>query len=156
MSIAQRARGAVRAIRIVARLPRRDASSFAAAWWALLACRLRLRFPKALAAARLLRAELNASGDEARPAVPGSARLVEVFELVVRNHVVAASCLPRALALKRYLRRSGVPSELRMGMRREAGPLEGHVWVESRGKIVGDRESFVSGYVRFRHAAPGS
>jgi Transglutaminase-like superfamily len=153
MSLAERARGAARALGIVARLPREDASSFAGAWWALLACRLRLRFPRALAAGRLLRTELTTSGDDARPPVSESSRLVEVFELAVRNHVVAASCLPRAVALRRYLRGRGVPSALRMGMRRKAGHLEGHVWVESRGRVVGDRDSFVSGYRTFRHAA---
>jgi hypothetical protein len=156
MSIAERARGAVRALWIVARLPREDASAFAYAWWALLACRLRLRFPRALAAARLLRAELSTPGADAGSPGCESPRLVELFELAVRNHVVAASCLPRALALKRTLRGRGVPSALRMGMRRKAGHLEGHVWVESRGRVVGDRDSFVSGYRTFRHAAAGS
>jgi hypothetical protein len=156
MSIAQRARGAARAVGILVRLPGREAWAFARAWWALLACRLRIRFPTALAAARLVRAELASSAAEADPDALGSARLVEVFRLAVQNHVVTPSCLPRALALKRTLRAGGVPGTLRMGMRRRAGRLEGHVWVESRGKIVGDEESFVSRYTRFRSAATGA
>jgi hypothetical protein len=46
-------------------------------------------------------------------------------------------CLTRALAGQLMLARSGIPSELRLGLGRgERGELHGHAWLESGGRIV--------------------
>ena len=51
--------------------------------------------------------------------------------------VPAASCLTQALVTKLFLGRLGHPATVRIGVARsEAGELQAHAWVESRGKIV--------------------
>lgn len=53
--------------------------------------------------------------------------------------IPGATCLPRALAVQLLLGRRGYVSRLRIGMARGVeGSLEGHAWVEHRGKPILD------------------
>ena len=52
--------------------------------------------------------------------------------------LVPATCLTRSLLLDWLLRRRGVPSELRIGVRREGSALDAHAWVECEGRPVND------------------
>ena len=64
---------------------------------------------------------------------------------VASRYVPAATCLPQALAGQILLAQHGEPALLRIGVvKNEAGNLQAHAWVESRGRIViGDsRELF--------------
>lgn len=64
---------------------------------------------------------------------------------------VRSQCLVRSLAIQRMLRRRGiVQSELRIGVRVEAGKLLAHAWVELYGAVVGDSP----GYVKSFQSAP--
>jgi hypothetical protein len=47
-------------------------------------------------------------------------------------------CLARALALHDLLRRSGFPSELRIGVARAGAGIDAHAWVECAGEALGD------------------
>ncbi len=52
------------------------------------------------------------------------------------------NCLPRSLAIFTMLRRRGYPAIFCSGVRREAGSLQGHAWVELEGRVLEDlRES---------------
>jgi Transglutaminase-like superfamily len=52
-------------------------------------------------------------------------------------YVPAATCLTRALAGQILLAQYGEPAFLRIGVaKNEAGKLQAHAWVESRGRIV--------------------
>src|SRR5262249_55317958 len=118
--------------------------------WALLVWRLRLRFPRVLGRVRRLGAALRAPLPSAS-AAPEPA-WIDAYRRPVASGMPGGSCLSRALALQGFLRDRGVAAVLRTGMRRRVGRLEGHVWVECGGRVVGDEESLVSGYTRFRHA----
>lgn len=48
------------------------------------------------------------------------------------------TCLPRSLALCSLLRERGYPAEIRIGVRREAGRLLAHAWVELDGETLGE------------------
>ena len=64
---------------------------------------------------------------------------------VASRYVPAATCLTQALAGQILLAQHGEPALLQIGVaKNEAGNLEAHAWVESRGRIViGDsRELF--------------
>ena len=51
-------------------------------------------------------------------------------------------CLTRALVAWRLLRRAGVESVVRFGVRREgAGEISGHAWIERAGRPVDPREA---------------
>jgi hypothetical protein len=65
----------------------------------------------------------------------GVARMVDV---AARHGVFEPTCLPRSLALWWLLRRRRMASELRIGVRKEAGCFEAHAWVELHGVVLND------------------
>jgi hypothetical protein len=53
------------------------------------------------------------------------------------RYVPESTCLAQALASQVLLTRHGHPARLRVGFARsEEGKLQGHAWLESRGRIV--------------------
>jgi len=70
--------------------------------------------------------------------------------LVLRLSRVAGrgdrDCLQRSLLLYRELSRGGADPVLVMGFRRDGGRIEGHAWVESRGRVIGDSADEVGRY----------
>jgi hypothetical protein len=50
--------------------------------------------------------------------------------------VLHATCLTQAISLHILLRRRGLESQIRVGVRKETGIFEAHAWVESRGRIL--------------------
>lgn len=67
-------------------------------------------------------------------------------------------CLPQALVVHRMYRSRGLPSEIRIGARRdERGRFTAHAWVESRGKVVVGGEVLYRGFIPFSSdpAPPG-
>jgi hypothetical protein len=85
-------------------------------------------------------------GDEAALLREGraTARLVEA---AARHGPCRATCLPRSLTLWWLLRRRGIDGDLRIGVRKGAGRLEAHAWVELGGLVLND-----GGDVRERYA----
>jgi hypothetical protein len=63
----------------------------------------------------------------------------DVIEATSRHHVVRSQCLQRSLVLHRWLHRESIPSELRIGVRKDNGELKAHAWVELGGQVVNDR-----------------
>lgn len=67
------------------------------------------------------------------------ARLTARMVVIAANHgIYRASCLPRSLTLWSLLQRQGIESALRIGVRKAAGCLEAHAWVEHRGLPLND------------------
>lgn len=64
-----------------------------------------------------------------------------------RHGLVHPSCLVKSLTLWWLLGRQGIPSELRVGVRKESGNLEAHAWVEREGIALNEPEE------RHRHYA---
>ena len=150
MTLPERALRGIAALRTLAAQPPADRPVFARAWWALLACRLRLRFPRLLGARSLIVEELHRDGGDSPG--PLDDRLFSLFNRAVRDHILAMPCLPRALALARYLRRHGVEGRLRVGMKKGDEGLRGHAWVESAGQPVNDPSELASSFVPFQSA----
>ena len=56
---------------------------------------------------------------------------------VASRYVPQATCLTQALTAQALLARHGHPGDLRIGLARDQdGRLQGHAWVESRGRVV--------------------
>ena len=68
------------------------------------------------------------------------------LEQASHRHAVRARCLHRSLALHAWLRRKGLPSELKIGVRKENGELRAHAWVELAGHVVNDRQESVAAF----------
>jgi hypothetical protein len=75
-----------------------------------------------------------------------TARLVDA---AARRGPYRASCLPRSLTLWWLLRRQGIATELRIGVRKAAGALEAHAWVEYQGLILNDRDDVCQRFAAF-------
>jgi Transglutaminase-like superfamily len=75
-----------------------------------------------------------------------------VLDMVARNTPLGlVTCLPRSLTLWWLLRRHGVESELRIGVRRESARIVAHAWVVCHGAVVGETDP--GQYVSFESAA---
>jgi hypothetical protein len=77
------------------------------------------------------------------------ARLVDA---AARHGLYRATCLPRSLALWCLLRRCGIDSNLRIGVRKEAGDIQAHAWVEYRGTVLNDGATVSERYAAFDRA----
>lgn len=76
------------------------------------------------------------------------ARLVDA---AARHGPYPATCLPRSLTLWWLLRRRGIDSCLRIGVRKEAGWLEAHAWVELEGLVLNDDSDVRNRFTAFDH-----
>src|ERR687887_2398210 len=68
------------------------------------------------------------------------------IDIASHHHVVPAHCLHRSLALHRWLRREGLPSDLRIGVQKARGTLKAHAWVELGGEVVNDSPAAVAAF----------
>ncbi|MDG4598250.1 MAG: lasso peptide biosynthesis B2 protein [Candidatus Contendobacter sp.] len=59
------------------------------------------------------------------------------------------TCLHRSLTLWWLLRRRGIASELRIGVRLEQGRFEAHAWVERQGAALNDRADISQDFAPF-------
>lgn len=84
-----------------------------------------------------------------------AARAREAFSRAENFFVLRAAprdCLPRSLALFRFLRSVGVPAEHCIGVQRF--PFEAHAWVECGGSVVHDSPSFTGSYTEIARLRP--
>ena len=65
------------------------------------------------------------------------------------HHLAPMTCLPRALALRKMLAQRGIPSALRIGVRKEAATIAAHAWVEVEGRAVGEPEAIAERFLPF-------
>jgi hypothetical protein len=119
----------------------------AEAWAEIATCRARLRLPRLLSADSLLRRELTAE-PSGSPLAPPPDRLLQAFARALRAQPGAPGCLPRSLALRRFLARHGQPGHLALGLRRVAGRMHGHAWVEAEGRILTGDGRFAGSFFR--------
>ncbi|HEX4134986.1 MAG TPA: lasso peptide biosynthesis B2 protein [Bryobacteraceae bacterium] len=69
--------------------------------------------------------------------------------VVKRMTGLEGSCLVRSLSLWAMLLRRGVHTDLRIGMRRSSGKMEGHAWLEVEGNPVNEKPAIVGAYTVF-------
>ncbi len=133
-------------LRHAARLSPNDWLYFFQAWFWLLVFDLGLRtrpFPELQAYA----AELGA---HPAPAPEQTANLIRALKTAVDharwNHLYPMTCLRRALTLQKMLTKHGLATELKIGVRKEAGQLSAHAWLEYQGKPLGEAERITEIY----------
>jgi transglutaminase superfamily protein len=146
VTTAERLRRLRRGLRQVSRLPYSDRTLFLLAWRSLVASRIRVRWGRVDWAEAVVE---QPNG----PATREIDHLVALFDAARDTLPVGASCLPRSLALRRFLAQNGVGTRLRLGARKVGREWSGHVWVERNGRIVGDRPELVRVFVPFRETA---
>lgn len=60
-------------------------------------------------------------------------RWVRALHRTKKYILLPLSCLGESIILRTYLRLSGIPSEIRLGIREKLGSLEAHAWIELPG-----------------------
>lgn len=93
--------------------------------------------------------------------LPEARRLARLVDGAARLGPANANCLERSLVLWWLLRRRGLSSELRIGVRRRpgspsgAGTLDFHAWIEHDGAVVNDASDVRARFATFdRPIAP--
>jgi hypothetical protein len=71
----------------------------------------------------------------------GYTALPRLVHAAARRLLGDGSCLPESLVLWALLRQYGIESQLRFGVRRHAGRLEAHAWVERDGRALNDGDT---------------
>ncbi len=86
--------------------------------------------------------------------LPEAQALGELVNIAARNTLGPRTCLTRSLLLGWLLRRRGVTSELRIGVRLTQGMLDAHAWVECEGVPVNDRPDVSAQFASFGDLIP--
>jgi len=120
----------------------------AAALLPLISLSLRLRgFRKTQA---FLQEFLSLPGHPADTSASSSAQLtVRMVRAAVRNSLGHPTCLEESLALWWLLRRQGISSDLRVGVRKDGEKFEAHAWVERAGIALNEPEARHQHYAAF-------
>lgn len=107
------------------------------AWCLLPVMSMRLRW-RGLARAHAAAGGSVAGRPPGEEAVAFARRIARWVNVASRHGPWRPTCLPSSLVLQRLLREHGIESELRFGVRKAAGRLEGHAWVEIGGVALAD------------------
>ncbi len=70
--------------------------------------------------------------------IQNAREIARIQDAVCRHLIFHASCLEQSLVLWWLLSRRGIPVELRIGARKEAGRFEAHAWVEAGSLVLND------------------
>jgi len=87
----------------------------------------------------------GAAGDDADEA----RALGRLVDAAARRGPGRPTCLPKSLTLWWLLRRRGIDSTLRIGVRTANGRLEAHAWVEYAGQVVNDTDDVAQRFAPF-------
>jgi hypothetical protein len=83
-------------------------------------------------------------------------RAIRMVQLAARYCQPWANCLKKSLVLWGLLRRQGIDSELRIGVKREAGNFEAHAWVEWEGIVLNDTQDVRERFAMFERPIEAS
>jgi hypothetical protein len=81
--------------------------------------------------------------------LPRARRTADIVFAASRQGFIKGNCLSQSLVLWHLLRGAGASPDLRIGVRRSAGHIEAHAWVEFQGVILNDSEDVYQRYSLF-------
>jgi hypothetical protein len=79
-----------------------------------------------------------------------------IVSIAAQHGPYKATCLRRSLLLWWFLRREGIPGEVRFGVRKCDGRLEAHAWVECHGVVVNDSAAVQENYQSLHNVLPST
>ncbi len=74
------------------------------------------------------------------------------LDIAARHTLVRPTCLTRSVTLWWLLRRRGIESTVRIGVRTANGGLEAHAWVERNGEVLNDSGDVGKQFAPFKGA----
>ena len=78
-------------------------------------------------------------------------KTTRIVQIAVRHSPYWTNCLRKSLVLWFLLRRQGIDSELRIGVRREQDKFEAHAWIEYEGRVLNDNQNVRQQFAMFEH-----
>jgi hypothetical protein len=81
-------------------------------------------------------------------------RLASLMNAAARYLPLPATCLTRSIALVILLKKRGIKSQLRIGVRKAGASLDAHAWVEYAGIPVNDTSDVAQRYAMFSEPVP--
>jgi hypothetical protein len=120
------------------------------------ACALTLIAPalRVFGFARVYAALARMTGQAPAPANPAPwvRRTRHLIQFLARHGPYRGNCLSRSLVLWGMLRRRGIDSDLRIGVRTDAARFQAHAWVEYQGQPLNASEQIHQQYAAFDQA----
>jgi len=81
-------------------------------------------------------------------------RAAQMLTVACRRQPLRSSCLPRTIVLWSLLRRRGIDTDIRIGVRGDTEPkFQAHAWLEWNGEVLNDAADVGSQYLPFNGAA---
>ncbi|GAB4150634.1 MAG: hypothetical protein Fur0021_13490 [Candidatus Promineifilaceae bacterium] len=134
----------------------RELPVFLYAWFGLLRVIFWLRWRNLAWVCRRLQRRSGASPPSMHPPLTFLQRLSCVVNSAAAYAPFPTTCLARSLFLWGWLRQLDVPANLRLGVRKQAGTLLAHAWVEYAGVVLNDDAAHVAQYTPFDPAEADS
>lgn len=124
-------------LRVARRWSAQDWLVLAQAWWGLLLIDLGLRLLPFQRLQRLSAARI-ASPPQSPEAIPALIEhLHRLVSIAANHHLYPMTCLRQTLVLQRLLAQRGIVAKLEIGVRKDAGLLAAHAWLEYCGQPIG-------------------
>jgi hypothetical protein len=98
----------------------------------------------------------TASGVAEQDQLMRARRITQIVAIAAARGACKATCLRRSLALLWFLRREGIESTIRFGVRTSGGRLEAHAWVEWDGVVVNDATDVRERYPTLQETLPAT
>ena len=133
-------------------LPASDRKLLVAAAITLLGTWIRLRWYGLASAQRWV--AVPPSGAHHRPRLEDVLHVASLVGVASRHSPFPSSCLTRSLALVRLLKKAGIESQLRIGVRMTGTALDAHAWVEYAGMPVNDTADVAQRFAAFSEPLP--
>jgi transglutaminase superfamily protein len=99
---------------------------------------------------RLASRQARRASPRPAPSAEEIARIAALVGVAARRSPAPVTCLSRSIALAWILRRHGVDSELRIGVRMTNGAFDAHAWLERDGVAIGDAPQSGPPFLPFR------
>jgi hypothetical protein len=82
--------------------------------------------------------------------------VARIVYIAAEHGIYKATCLRRSLLVWWFLRREGIPSDIRFGVRMQDRKLEAHAWVECHGVVVNDSAAVQENYQALEGVFPST
>lgn len=79
-------------------------------------------------------------------------RIAHLVDIAADRVPVRVPCLTRSLTLWWLLRRRGIESDLRIGVRKSNGEFASHAWLECAGMLINDSPHSIQNFMVFAHS----
>lgn len=74
-------------------------------------------------------------------------QLIKLSESVGRHHFIQTNCLRRTMVQKSLLNRSGLRTQLSIGVKKSEGEFAAHCWLTYKNQIINDSQDNTNEYI---------